>query len=351
MILQLHDRWTPQEIPAIYKSAGIVWTWSDNAQAFQTNAAGARKLANAPRSTTTPAGEWQLIVIPGPFGQAASARLLPPGALDIAIERAKILTKYPLWPPISWENFKPNTYYDILNHYYAYSPGCKNTATANVLKFVGPALAIALAPLTAGLSSFLIATGAKAVGAVVTSGFLAGLANDAIKKAVTNAIDPANLSPEVKEAMEKRRKNDSWQEQERIKDAYWKFYRQPYGDQFMKGLQTADLGTLEAAVQMTEQTVAGAKAKCEQSTCDTAGCRSYGWAVLRLQYATLLRDAMQGANVYTPAAYNAKMAAAIDAELKAAGLPPLVDGAGPKKAALGNFLILGAIFSGLLKKS
>lgn len=349
MILQLHDSWNVNDIPLVYRPAGFQWTWNEARRAFTLPRSQGRAFMNTnpPLTLVTPSGEWKLISAPAGI-RDLNVFLLPPGELQTAIERAKILSKYPLWPPIPWDKFKPTGSGDILNHYYTYSPGCKHTLTAQILNFVGPALAIALAPLTAGLSSFLTTVGAKIVGTVVTSGFLADLANKAIKTQIEAA--QTNLSNDVKEAIRKRRNMDGSEERARIKSSYTNAYAAPFGDQFMKGLQTADLATLEAAVQMTNATLDTAKDKCNKKPCDTAGCRATGFLTLRVQYATLLRDAMQAAGVTTPAAYNAKMSAAIDADLKAAGLPEMIDGPSSKKASLGNFLLIGALFSALLKK-
>lgn len=349
MILQLHDNYTQQEIPAVYKGTGIVWTWNQNAQGFITNASGARKLANAPRSTTTPAGEWQLLIIPGPFGQAASARLLPPGALDIVIEKSPPPTLR-LWPPMSWDDFKPKTYAAIENHYYNFSPGCKNTylswAAQGWVYVVGAVATV----LTAGTAAPVAAAAATAVAGA--SAAAAELVKQKIEEALENAIQDGVAAATASMEGTGRKRLDYGAEVDRIRRTYTVNY-QTWAN--LSYLETYTKSQLESQLQMFQISLDAAHAKCRKSPCDTAGCRDSGILFLRVQYVELLLSVYEATNTSTPAEYNKKVSDEFYSNIPAQDLERVINNINgeqtKKTAALSAFLILGALFSGLLKKS
>ena len=146
---------------------------------------------------------------------------------------------------------------------------------------------------------------------------------------------------------------DYGDEVDRIRDSYINNYPTPAYN--LTYLETYTKSQLETKLQQFQTSLDAANAKCNKSPCDTAGCRDSGILFLRVQYVQLLLDTYDATNTTTPAEYNQKISAEFFANIPAQDLVSVVqkikEEKAKKTAAVGAFLILGALFSGLLKKS
>lgn len=75
-----------------------------------------------------------------------------------------------LYPPITWKDFQPQTRAEILDHYYAYSAGCKTPTLFGSLAAGSVGLA------AAAFAPAIGAAAAKALGAIKIKGGAATLA-------------------------------------------------------------------------------------------------------------------------------------------------------------------------------
>lgn len=259
-----------------------------------------------------------------------------------------------LWPPMSWDDFKPKTYAAIENHYYNFSPGCKNTylswAAQGWVYVVGAVATV----LTAGTAAPVAAAAATAVAGA--SAAAAELVKQKIEEALENAIQDGVAAATASMEGTGRKRLDYGAEVDRIRRTYTVNY-QTWAN--LSYLETYTKSQLESQLQMFQISLDAAHAKCKKSPCDTAGCRDSGILFLRVQYVELLLSVYEATNTSTPAEYNKKVSDEFYSNLPAGDRVLVIEkekelikeDKAKKTAALSAFLILGALFSGLLKKS
>lgn len=259
-----------------------------------------------------------------------------------------------LWPPMSWDDFKPKTYAAIENHYYNFSPGCKNTylswAAQGWVYVVGAVATV----LTAGTAAPVAAAAATAVAGA--SAAAAELVKQKIEEALENAIQDGVAAATASMEGTGRKRLDYGAEVDRIRRTYTVNY-QTWAN--LSYLETYTKSQLESQLQMFQISLDAAHAKCKKSPCDTAGCRDSGILFLRVQYVELLLSVYEATNTSTPAEYNKKVSDEFYNNLPAGDRVLVIEkekelikeDKAKKTAALSAFLILGALFSGLLKKS
>lgn len=259
-----------------------------------------------------------------------------------------------LWPPMSWDDFKPKTYAAIENHYYNFSPGCKNTylswAAQGWVYVVGAVATV----LTAGTAAPVAAAAATAVAGA--SAAAAELVKQKIEEALENAIQDGVAAATASMEGTGRKRLDFGAEVDRIRRTYTVNY-QTWAN--LSYLETYTKSQLESQLQMFQISLDAAHAKCKKSPCDTAGCRDSGILFLRVQYVELLLSVYEATNTSTPAEYNKKVSDEFYSNLPAGDRVLVIEkekelikeDKAKKTAALSAFLILGALFSGLLKKS
>lgn len=278
-----------------------------------------------------------------------------------------------LWPPMSWDSFKPKTYADIENHYYTFSPGCAsswlNFAIEVYLYVVAAVVTIftagAGAPISAG-----IASAAETVGNFVgqiTGEAIAQILKDKIEQSVKTGIQDG-LQNGIASAQQAaigsgRPRLDYGSEVDRIRDSYINNYPTPaynltYLETYTKSQLESKLVNFKDALQVSID-------KCNKDDCDRPGCRTAGVLTLRVQFVEMLLAAYEGTNTSTPEQYNRKISAEFYNALPKGMQKEVVEKVknyeikfrndkeenAKKTAAVGSFLILGALFSGLLKKS
>ena len=255
----------------------------------------------------------------------------------------------PVWPPISWDSFKPKTYAAIENHYYNFSPGCRNTylnwAIQGWVYVVGAVATV----LTAGAAAPVAAAAATAVAGA--SAAAAELVKQKIEEALKNAIEQGVSNATASMEGTGRKRLDYGAEVDRIRRTYTVNY-QTWAN--LSYLETYTKSQLETKLQQFQTSLDASYAKCNKSPCDTAGCRDSGILFLRVQYVQLLLDTYEATNTTTPAEYNQVISAEFFKNIPAQDLEGVVKNIKEEKtkktAALSAILILGALFSGLLKK-
>lgn len=228
-------------------------------------------------------------------------------------------TELNVWPPVLWDEFRPNTREEILNHYYAYSSGCKTPTLFGM---------IALGAIGITAAAFAPAIGAaltKALaGAKVAGGTAAVTATAATKERFIDKVK-TNVSKEVKAVAEReaekvankeinkrRRLMDSSAEKNRIVQNYLDRYAEAVNYGFQQQVASMNLKQLQAEVVRQQGIRADSEKKCKKLPCDTAGCRWMGVLTARMQYVQALVSAMKQAGVTTPAEYNQKFSLALE---------------------------------------
>jgi hypothetical protein len=263
-----------------------------------------------------------------------------------------------LWPPISWNKFKPTTYAAIETHYYNFSPGCQNTLLGKVLEGFTYVVGAVATFFTAGIAAPLAAAASGAVAGVSTA--LGQLVKQSIENATEQAIQNGMNSATASMMATGRKRIDYGAEVDRIRRTYTVNYNTfanlTYLEQYTKS-------QLENKLQNFKSAFATSISKCDKRPCDTAGCRDAGILFLRVQYVELLLNAYAATNTTTPAEYNnfistefyklipkQDLETIIVDEEKKKEETIIVNEKKKKQAYISALLIIGALFSGLLKK-
>lgn len=222
-----------------------------------------------------------------------------------------------VWPPVKWDEFKLTNRNDILDHYYAYSAGCKSPTL-----FGG----LALASVGIAAAAFAPAIGAavaKTLGTAKASGGAAAVAKASAKKSFI-AKAKSQISTGAKNALvqkseqaanttrqKNRRRFDSGDEKNRIVENYNRMYGQLDANNFQGRMGSKTLAELKTELVNQKRILKDSEKKCSKMPCDTAGCRSMGSLTLRMQYVQALIKAYENSGTSTPAAYNAKYSEAV----------------------------------------
>lgn len=224
-----------------------------------------------------------------------------------------------VWPPVLWTEFRPNTREEILNHYYAYSSGCKTPTLFGGFALGALGLTAAAFAPAIGAAVTKVLVGAKAAGgaAAVTkttaakTSFIAKVKKNISKEAKAAAGREAEKASNT--AIQKRRRNlDPKSEKDRIVQNYLDRYAEAVNYGFQNQVANMNLQQLEAEVRRQKSIRADAEKKCKKMPCDTAGCRWMGSITARMQYVQALVTAMKEAGVTTPAEYNQKFSLAVE---------------------------------------
>lgn len=223
-----------------------------------------------------------------------------------------------VWPPIKWDQFRPKSRNEILDHYYAHSTGCK-TPTA-----WGLAAASAGAVASAAFGPALLAGAKSALGAIKLKGLFSGATKSisalgtAVKKNVGDeAVDQmskqventfkAEAKKEADSARNRiRKQTDGNQEKQRIVDTYNREYLQMQSKGFQNNVANLSLDQLKAQLQAAKNSVKVAEDKCKKTPCDTAGCRNMGVLKVRVQYLQALIKSYTSSGTSTPQEFNQK---------------------------------------------
>jgi hypothetical protein len=252
-----------------------------------------------------------------------------------------------LYPPITWKDFQPQTRAEILDHYYAYSAGCKTPTL-----FGGLALA-SVGMAAAAFAPAIGAAAAKALGGIKIKGGAAALAatsakdkaKQEAKKEISKGAQKSLAQSAGKAANTARQKTrrtfDSGSEKNRIVESYKRWYDRAVSNNFPQRTAQMTLQQLRAEEKKQKAILADSEKKCRKLPCDTAGCRAMGALTLRLQYVQALIKNFESSGTSTPQEYNAKFSEAINkGKTSLAGF----------KFGLPFLLILGAAFSLLKRK-
>lgn len=259
-----------------------------------------------------------------------------------------------VWPPILWNDFRPNSNDEILNHYYAYSSGCKTPT------IWGLAATSAGAVAAAAFGPALLAGAKSALGAIKLKGLFTGatksisglnlgtkklLANEAIQSMSKQVEGQAKMEAQkaANTAKQKaRRRLDSGSERNRIVENYRRQYAKLVGNQFQGRVGAMSLPELEAELKNQKRILKASADKCKKTPCDTAGCRSMGVLTARMQYVQALIAAYKETGTKTPLEYEAKFSdKALKGETNMAGF-----GLG----GMVPLLIIGGLLLSRLKK-
>lgn len=271
-----------------------------------------------------------------------------------------------LWPPMSWDSYKPKTYADIENHYYNFSPGCASSWLNWAIEIYLYVVAAVVTFFTAGAGAPISAAIAGAAETVAT--FADDLVGEAIadilKKKIEDSIK-TGIQTSIADAKQAalgsgRPRLDYGDEVDRIRDTYINNYPTPAYN--LTYLETYTKSQLENKLDNFKDALQKSIDKCNKSECDRPGCRDAGVLTLRVQYVEMLLAAYEGTNTSTPEQYNRKISAEFYNALPKGQQKEVVEKVkdyeikfrkdnDKKTAAIGGFLILGALFSGLLKKS
>lgn len=248
-----------------------------------------------------------------------------------------------VWPPVQWDDFKPKTPETILNHYYAYSAGCKTPTLWGMIGIAAMSAAAAVfgPSLLAGTTKALAAikSGAIAKGSAIVGDQAAKMISEEVTKQANRAASQAANQAQNKS----RRRLDSAAERNMIiQTGYLNVYAKPWMDAAMRNAGNMTKPQLEALLSTLKKSVSDSYAKCRKLPCDTAGCRSMGALVLRQQYVEALIAAYNSTGTSTPAEFNAKFAAAIDEDETSIK--------GSVKSSIGGYLPLLLIFGALISK-
>jgi hypothetical protein len=211
-----------------------------------------------------------------------------------------------VWPPVLWEEFRPNTDGEILDHYYAHSAGCqKPTLWGGLATATAGIAAAAFLPATlAGSKAALLAIKKKGA-ASITKG-IGKPAAALITKNVSDSLN-ANSKKAANTSKQKiRRQLDSGSEKDRIKDTYRREYQQLIGNNFTGRIGRMSLPELQNELKNQKRILKVSADKCKKLPCDSAGCRNMGVLTARMQYVEALIAAYKGSGTKTPAEYDAK---------------------------------------------
>lgn len=247
-----------------------------------------------------------------------------------------------VWPPVKWDEFKPNGQTDILNHYYAYSSGCKTPTLFGSLALAAAGVATAGfgAASLVGAKAALLGIKSKAI--VGTSKVIGAKSANLISKEVSKSAKMSAQKAGNTAKQQTRRKLDNASERQRIVDTYERQYQVMQNAGFQGRVANMDLEELKRFIVDAKRRVKIAADKCKKVPCDTAGCRNMGVLNARLQYLEALAEAYKRSGTSTPNEYNQKFAKAIET-----GKTSL---AGFSVQALLPFLIVGGLIFSRLKK-
>ncbi len=249
----------------------------------------------------------------------------------------------PVYPPILWDEFKPTTEGEILDHYYAYSAGCKTpTLWGSIIVGTLGVTAAAFAPaigaaVSKALAGAKAAGGAAAVKTAAAKKTFAAKAKATISQGAKKAasIQAARATDTARQKTRKSLDRIAG-ENVRIVDNYFREYDRLIQNQFQKRIGSMTLAQLKIELANQKRILDASYAKCKKLPCDTAGCRSMGVLTARMQYVEALIKVMQNAGVETPAEYNEKFTNAVnDGKTSLAGIA----------IGLPLLIILGAAFS------
>ena len=247
-----------------------------------------------------------------------------------------------VWPPVKWDEFKPNGQTDILNHYYAYSSGCKTPTLFGGLALAAAGVATAGfgAASLAGAKAALLAIKSKAL--VGTSKVIGAKSADLISKEVSKSAKLSAQKAGNTAKLQARRKLDNASERRRIVDTYQRQYQKMQSGGFQGRVANMDLEQLKGQIADAKRSVKISADKCKKVPCDQAGCRNMGVLNARVQYLEALEAAYKRSGTSTPGQYNEKFAKAIET-----GKTSL---AGFGVQALVPLLIIGGLVFSRLKK-
>lgn len=212
----------------------------------------------------------------------------------------------PVYPPIKWDEFRPNTRKEILNHYYAYSSGCQKPTLFGGLALAAAGVASAgfgTAAL-AGAKAALIGIKTKAISG--TASVIGAQSADLISKTVEDSAKKSADKAGNTARQTARRMTDSDAEKDRIVDTYTREYNQMASKGFQNNVAKLTLSELKTKLVAAQNSVKVAEGKCKKLPCDTAGCRNMGVLNARVQYLQALIKTYEGSGTSTPAEYNAK---------------------------------------------
>jgi len=249
----------------------------------------------------------------------------------------------PVYPPIVWNEFKPKTEGEILDHYYAYSAGCKTpTLWGSIIIGTLGVTAAAFAPaigaaVSKALAGAKAAGGAAAVKTAAAKKTFAAKAKSTISQGVKKAASiQAARATDTARQKTRRSLDRIAGENVRIVENYFRQYDRMEQNGFQNRISAMTLAELQTELIKQKRILDESFAKCKKLPCDTAGCRSMGVLTARVQYVEALIKAMQNAGVKTPAEYNEKFTNAVnDGKTTLAGIA----------IGLPLLIILGAAFS------
>lgn len=236
-----------------------------------------------------------------------------------------------VWPPIKWQEFRPNSREEILDHYYAYSTGCKTpTLFGGLALAAGAAAAAAFGPaLLAGAKTALLGIKAKAItgGSAIIGTKAVDQMSDQVSKTAKEKAQKAGNTAKQKN----RRRFDNRAEKDRIVDTYIRQYNKTDTGGFQSNVGSMTLDQLKARVSAAKNSVKVAEGKCKKLPCDTAGCRNMGALNAIVQYCEALIEAYKASGTTTPQEFNEKFSKAaadgktrIGSALSGITLPALV---------------------------
>ena len=212
----------------------------------------------------------------------------------------------PVWPPVQWNDFRPTSREQILEHYYAYSAGCQKPTLWGGIALAAGAAATAGFGTAAlgGAKAALIGIKSKAISG--GSAIIGKEAADTISKSVERSAAASAKKASNTTKQKARRQLDGKAEKDRIVDTYLREYARMDGRNFAGKVGAMDLNQLEAELAKQKGIVKASEDKCKKLPCDTAGCRNMGVLNSRVQYIQALIAAFKSSGTTTPAEYNAK---------------------------------------------
>lgn len=170
---------------------------------------------------------------------------------------------------VSWNDFRPNTDKQILEHYYGNSTG---TISNVLIQYVGA---------TAGLAAGLVGADPAAARKVTV---------DFLKKYRSELASAVNGN--------QRSKLDSNAEKSRIISVYKSYYQSP-GNQWMQSFLTKSAAECKtAAATLRAGNLENATRGCAIG--DTAGCRWQGLINCQIQYLTFLAELKEAVSTIPP---------------------------------------------------
>lgn len=250
-----------------------------------------------------------------------------------------------VWPPIQWNEFRPNSRAEILDHYYAYSTGCKSPTVWGIAAMSAGAVA------AAAFGPALLAGAKSALSAIKLKGVFAGVNKSVAKLGTSTKLLLSNeavqtMSKQVEGQAKKdakkaantakqkaRRQLDSGAERDRIVETYQRQYNKMQQGGFQSNIGSMSLDQLKQQLAAAKNSVKVSADKCKKTPCDTAGCRNMGVLTARVQYIEALIKAYTSTNTATPQGFDQKFSKqAVDGKtsmgsiISGFGLPLLIIG-------------------------